>query len=596
MIAAGVAATLLIALSTIYWHNSKKLTFARTVDDRDSFYDVIAPPHSVHEILHNSCKWPIFSPFEPDLQPFLETRRTRRCTAKSSVRVTFDDDYGTILISTVDGRDILCKAVNLPSNEEQRLEFEIPLETKQNVPFENFLVECHKSGKLVYSNPFVNFAARKPRNDFNASESSEASLAILTVSSASYSEILRKLPKSLDFMRENRFISYSMLSKVESSPEENFERTFGASENGKTLWDSMKDRGCVTLTNKIAKSSGIPQKSLDFDLSSWKSTNSLNDCNATPSEVEVWKKILVEIPRFVSFFADGNGQFREFRVGRRRRFEKCPRGGQQYQAESRSEIHFFHDKNPGKKVRRVHPEHFRNLLENSNRLATNADVALTLRDLAENRFPEIIPARKLKPNQDDFDELEEDHEAHSFSLIQTILWEKRSCEQAGIREDLCLCMVELEDRSELMDNTSDEYNTLYEMMQKDILEHEKCVVETTTNELLFPTVRTFQLNDAVLGVNTSNPVPRSVEFYELGIRGLAPKPSKRAQHLFFDALGRFRNYIMDQKIEKASPFVIVFKNEFCLSQRLDESPRLDGFCEMCYDKLLLTPSRPNTFS
>ncbi|CAD6199319.1 unnamed protein product [Caenorhabditis auriculariae] len=464
-----------------FWYSQKK-NLAETAGAANLRpFDYLEKFNNMTEIMNNTCVWPLLSPAQQEIKIFIGGCKPITCPTDMSNMAQLSLD-GILTIS----HDIISRRISdrnpnfncyyldlvqswawtiVKSKEEILIEPDVP--TK--VPFEQFLVICKDPfGNYIYEKSFVNFAARSSNStetelregDLKAADPESPSLIILALRGVSHNQIMRRLPKSLQFMNDNGFISAAMFNQISQDNDENLMASIGDGD-ADGIWSKMRERGCVTFLHDDIQG-GAPfgsnvTKELDFDFHTriYHSYNLdrlirppfVGHCMADGKDyLDVWHRFSAKFQDFCHFsiaYFSGIGAYDDCSLGAMDRllvqtFEKFKSNGlmnttaivlltdggnskSDFSATITGSVEMRH----GAFLIRLpegfamkFPEKARNLKINSNRLMSNWDVYATLLDLnsANGETAGSLLSRKL-PND-------------------------RICSDAGISTDMCLCATE----------------------------------------------------------------------------------------------------------------------------------------------------------
>ncbi|CAD6190767.1 unnamed protein product [Caenorhabditis auriculariae] len=139
---------------------------------------------------------------------------------------------------------------NITLGPEKRIEPLAPVE----IPFVSFAVLCRDPSETVnHLKTFVNFPSlpfQERGNELAAADPLRPSLAILALGQVTYNQFLWRLPRLQKLRRDLGFVDFQFFNQISGDPNENFLTSLkGVGDDQSSIWTNMRDRGCVTFLN-----------------------------------------------------------------------------------------------------------------------------------------------------------------------------------------------------------------------------------------------------------------------------------------------------------------------------------------------------------
>ncbi|CAB3398401.1 unnamed protein product [Caenorhabditis bovis] len=550
------------------------------VDPREFF----APRYDFSPIVYNECRWPILSEKEDDIWIHLKKKqrpkRPNRC-ASLPINVRWNSEERSVLVIT-ESNETRCRAVDLQHPEIIELEHDI----ERIIPFEQFSVECLSDEIMTYKKTFANF--KNSKREALEARPTRPSIAILYMNSMSPSEFSREFPRTLKYSRRNQFLLYSMFNKkYQTSHDAEINSLFDVNL-GKSFAQMMKDQGCLTMTNRNGTG-------FDYDISSFvKSVPSDTDEMCTQENnyttkrlLEAWAAFSISNAQkchFSTVFVDNmeglDANFIDSLIGLKAHnvldntiVMVLSADGMPINTFGNTYTGRVEERNPFMMIRvpqrlqKFLPDQYFQLEQNENRLMTHLDVFETLKSFVQiSKDQPIIPIVGNGEN--------------GISLWQSLIPRNRSCLDAYIPEEFCLCQNMSYAHELAYNQTHDLAFNLYEKMSSQIInENSGCFDRTTFNETK-DYVKVWTLNQKVL-----EGVEDPIEFLEFRMKTLTKNQPERRGPNFFITLGYFKNYLKSNtfRIELAHPYVLGHASIYCMAGYVSR------FCDMCYESLLASP-------
>ncbi|CAO4382802.1 unnamed protein product [Caenorhabditis nigoni] len=335
---------------------------------------------------------------------------------------------GTVLVDT--------------SKNETKIEPGIPT----RIDLEKFVVFCRDpSGYHFYNKTWFNFQPKLKKLEFRKSQKTDG-LMILSVSGMSHNQAMRHLKRTLSFASKHNFLSFSMFNQKSNDNWENSMKMFGTWRNSKCvsflhsdsdkfskrfgdefdfhsqLYNNFNHQYLGHVDNCITDGSVTVEDAVSLWVNSTKAFHnnfchfSLLHLNDIASPYDGTLVNLDEVLRdsFQDLFDEGilaNTTIVVLSGGSKNSTVHKTESGK---IESKYGLFLIR---PSDDLRRKFPERMSTLSKNVDRLISNDDVSETLLDLMTNF----------------------EHTNFRKSLFETELSSNRSCEDAGISEDFCIC-------------------------------------------------------------------------------------------------------------------------------------------------------------
>ncbi|PIC34704.1 hypothetical protein B9Z55_014280 [Caenorhabditis nigoni] len=334
------------------------------------------------------------------------------------------------------------------SKNETKIEPGVPT----RIDLEQFVVFCRDpSGYHFYNKTWFNFQPKLKKLEFRKSQKTDG-LMILTVSGMSHNQAMRHLKRTLSFASKHNFSSFSMFNQKSNDNWENSMKMLGTWRNPKCvsflhfdsdkfskrfgdefdfhsqLYNNFNHQYLGLVDNCITDGSVTVEDAVSLWVNSTKAFHTKKFCHfsllhlddiASPNDGTLVNLDEVLRDSFQDLFDEGilvnttivvlSGESKNSTV---------------YQTESgkmESKYGLFLIR-PSDDLRQKFPERMSNLGKNEDRLVSNDDVSETLLDLMTNF----------------------NHTYFQKSLFETELSSNRSCEDAGISEDFCICSKRVE--------------------------------------------------------------------------------------------------------------------------------------------------------
>ncbi|PIO71306.1 hypothetical protein TELCIR_06798 [Teladorsagia circumcincta] len=299
-------------------------------------------------------------------------------------------------------------------------------------------------------------------------------------------------------------------------------------DDGAFLWDTMRDRQCLTyLSEEIGDfSSLLGNMSLDaeHDLRPFYSYNKrISEGHCLPDghvasyeSLENWKNALLRVKErchFSMHYIRALTNVHHDYLSLMDTEVKVEDELFTARVEERSPL--FAIKLPEKFLRK-NPDQNVAMGYNVNRLVTTRDIGMTLMDIANVSFA----ASPVKERDDDQRKTAEEEALAGASLLRHIHSNWRSCDDAGIPPQLCLCMDKKILQSDDYTNDTEEFEQMFEYVRSKILLND-CVEKVEQTPALRK-VFVFSLNAMVQqGVRQEQDWHRARTYYrDLGMKYL----------------------------------------------------------------------------
>uniref|UniRef100_A0A8R1DU26 Uncharacterized protein n=1 Tax=Caenorhabditis japonica TaxID=281687 RepID=A0A8R1DU26_CAEJA len=428
----------------------------------------------------------------------------------------------------------------------------------------------------------------KFRNETNPS------IAVLYFKSISYAQLQRDFPKTVKTTGKLGFYSFSMFNKMSGDVDDIVNGTFYNEDVRHAIGEYMrKERFCKVFTN--TNRTGIESdyslteftRSLPFDscsddntiaerlIEAWTRFSIDNTDNCYLSHIFVnntyWSKSLDSTLSHAMIQFQLNNVFQKTLV-LILSAEGIPVGqfGNSYtgKVEERNPILLAH---VPPKLRTLYPDHVFQIEQNQNKLITHKDVFELL-----NSFVRLSKGQTIQPTDPEFVEWRMEHK-RGVSLWQSLLPTKRTCVEAMIPDEFCLCMEHMLEQERIYNETDNMAATLYQKMDTEIRARHPCIQETTRVADRNYTL-VHNLNSAIL-----NGTDEYVEFLLFTVHAYSNGLSAE-KNFFISVNGQFKHMLNGERdIRQAYPYVTDGTGSMCMAGFMDR------FCEMCHRKFYMSP-------
>ncbi|CAO4379608.1 unnamed protein product [Caenorhabditis nigoni] len=194
----------------------------------------------IRELLTNACKLPyIFFPNEDDeVYELLDENRkpVSDCIfneLNKSVNLTSD---GTLIFKSKPNVDSSTDPINGTSDQS----FEVTRDVPVKVPFYNFALSCIRNGIVEFLKPFVNFALIPKQTEGE-------SIAVIFLPTMNHKLFMKKMPKSKNFMRNNKFEFAQIMNKKEPKPLNDLLLQLGLNPETQNVFHKAKEHKFTTF-------------------------------------------------------------------------------------------------------------------------------------------------------------------------------------------------------------------------------------------------------------------------------------------------------------------------------------------------------------
>ncbi|VDO56676.1 unnamed protein product [Haemonchus placei] len=610
-----------LIVSFYFYNNHKFLTYVYTVDTMDEF-SLTIPPSAVSSILENECKWPLLRPVLVSLSNASPRFRSIKCNTAMEP-FAFLDEYGFLELSqpNTGGRlimdtNISCYYHPLSNNtagkviigEPTKVNFNEAIAIRRN----QFVVECNRSSPkdVLYRKAFVNvptYTEEGEEQKFVRSDPEQPSLAILVFDSVSLNQFKRNMPRTTKFLIDNDFFIFNMYNEA------NRECSTYLSEE---IGDFPSILGNMSLD--------VEHDLRPFHSYVWENTKgycSPDGHIASHDFLEYWRNTLIHIRTRCHF------SMLYLRTLTRMRFEHLPvmdnevresleilkanrlfedttfvllssRGNparvkdELFTARVEERSPLFAIKLPEKFLRK-NPTQKVAMEYNVNRytwnivtvdsgggakspattwLTTTKDVGMTLMDIANMSFSINM----------DTPPISQDEALMGASCLRHIHSNWRSCDDAGIPPQLCLCMDKKVLQSDDYTNVTEEYELMFEYLKSEILRND--CLERVEQPPKFTKATVYSLNAMVQqGIKREHDWHHArISYHDLGMKYLEVTakvfPITRSTDRIkarFAARMMFRS-TAEGGLEPVGRPLIRWINHDC------DTYEVKDYCEMCY--------------
>ncbi|KAI6214520.1 hypothetical protein M3Y94_00278100 [Aphelenchoides besseyi] len=379
------------------------------------------------------------------------------------------------------------------------LNITLRLGNRRQIPVDQFVVHCYNetNNQIIYTRAFAGFAnAQKQKEKAPLAKPTSPSLIVLILDSVAHNQFKRHASKSYDYMKQLDFVFMNAYNKVSDNTGVNlFPVLAGRSTeakvggNGKELvsklpveaesiefiWDIMKKKSCITMFNDDIMASsrglfayhnhnGFRKPPTNYYFRPFSLFNVKNEVKPNLGHCTIHGQSLVDqhlgfLERFTRVFKDHchfslnflptathdrSDQLEVEDIAIRSVLEKFHALGvmensviaimgdhgnrigaiqQTYTGRVEERMPLFSLYLPPQ-LRNQYPHYYTNLLYNSNRLTSNYDIYRTLRTIA------LLGGKPQK----------EQINYRGYSLLTERVPSTRSCTDAGIPENFCVCL------------------------------------------------------------------------------------------------------------------------------------------------------------
>ncbi|XP_052819463.1 uncharacterized protein LOC128245369 [Mya arenaria] len=188
---------------------------------------ILIQKNDVFPIIYNSygCSIPMLDPFDRSLRAFLPKAKPLVC--KSIVFLIYQLDNNTLAfnqsafrIANVTQSSLRCyyqTIIRYDGDRGVRMNNTIPLELPATLPYDFYQVTCRNSSEaIIYKNLFSNISPTSVHRDNPVEEESPQHLSVIlfAIDSASRSSAIRRLPKTMDILRNLQAYDFKGHTKV----------------------------------------------------------------------------------------------------------------------------------------------------------------------------------------------------------------------------------------------------------------------------------------------------------------------------------------------------------------------------------------------